>query len=89
MDEFTSIKNNLEKEKINIEKNISDLKIMIENSKPSVMDETKRKKVINNFLQMKNPTKQMMQDLINKITIDKNKNVKIYYNFNIKEGMYE
>ena len=62
---------------------------MIENSKPSVMDETKRKKVINNFLQMKNPTKQMMQDLINKITIDKNKNVKIYYNFNIKEGMYE
>ena len=41
------------------------------------------KKMITSFLKVKNPTKQMFKDLISKITIDKDKKVKIYFKFNL------
>ena len=42
-----------------------------------------RLKSFETFLKMKNPNKQIIKDTINKITIDKNKKVKIYFNFNL------
>ena len=41
------------------------------------------KKMITSFLKVKNPTMQMFRDLISKITIDKDKKVKIYFKFNL------
>ena len=40
---------------------------------------------INEFLSFKNPNKQILLDLIKKIEIMENKQVKVYLNFNIKE----
>ena len=47
-------------------------------------EEDNKKKIIEEFLKIKNPDKIMMSNLIKRIEIDKNKNVKIYFNFNIK-----
>ena len=38
---------------------------------------------INKFLDLKNPSKQILLDLIKKIEIVENKQVKVYLNFNI------
>ena len=40
---------------------------------------------INEFLSLRNPNKQILLDLIKKIEIMENKQVKVYLNFNIKE----
>ena len=56
---------------------------MAGNTKVDVLSEKSRQKMINDFLKMKNPNKQIIKDTINKITIDKNKKVKIYFNFNL------
>jgi hypothetical protein len=36
-------------------------------------------------VKVKNPNKQMLKDLIKKITIDEDKRVRIYFNFNLNE----
>ena len=82
-DEFISIKQNLTNEKVELEKNINNLKIMLGKSKDNLMDDNNKKKIINDFLKMKNPNKQILQALISKITIDETKKVKIYFKFNI------
>ena len=56
---------------------------MLYKTKDSIADVKAVKKMINNFLKVKNPTKQMFKDLISKITIDKDKKVKIYFKFNL------
>lgn len=82
-DEFVIIKNNLEKDREELTNKINDLKVMLDNSKSNLTDEKTKLKMINNFLKVKNPDKQMIRELINKITIDKDKNVKIYFKFNV------
>ena len=39
--------------------------------------------MINDFLKLENPTKNILSEIISKITIDKNKKVRIYFNFDI------
>lgn len=82
-DEFIEIKKSLEKDRKEILNKISELEIMAGNTKVDVLSEKSRQKMINDFLKMKNPNKQIIKDTINKITIDKNKKVKIYFNFNL------
>ena len=82
-DEFVIIKENFEIERETLIKKIEDLKIMLNNSKTNITDEKTKMKMINNFLKVKNPNKQMMKELIKKITIDKNKKVKIYLTFSV------
>ena len=89
-DEFASIRNDLAKEKQLLENKINYLKIMLSNSKDSLLEEKTKNQMIKDFLKIRNPTKQMLELLVNKITIDKNKNVRIYFNFNISgEMQYE
>lgn len=82
-EDLVSIKRNLEIEREEINKKISDLNVMISNTKTNLTDEKLKKKLINNFLKAKVFSKQMMKDMINKITIDEKKNVEIYFKFNI------
>ena len=89
-DEFVSIRNDFAKEKQLLENKINDLKLMLSNSKDNLLTEKTKNKLIKDFLKVRNPTKQMLALLINKITIDENKNVRIYFNFNINgEMQYE
>lgn len=82
-DEFVSIKLDLSSEKETLENNIDSLKKMLGNSKVNLMDEKTKLKIIKDFLKMKNPDKQIMKELISKITINENKEVRIYFKFNI------
>lgn len=86
-EEFINIKKDLEEEKTNISKTIDNLKVMLGNAKSNLTDENSKIKMINSFLKMKNPSKQMLKELIYKITIDEEKNVKIYFKFNINGEM--
>ena len=82
-DEFATIKEDLQNDRTKISKEIDDLKVMLYKTKDNIADIKAVKKMITNFLKVKNPTKQMFRDLISKITIDKDKKVKIYFKFNL------
>lgn len=83
--EFMSIKSNLEKERTSYNLKIDDLKMMLEVSKNNITDEKSKMQMINNFLKVKNPNKQIIKDLVKKITIDEQKIVRIYFNFNLNK----
>ena len=42
-------------------------------------DDSKYTKIINEYLELKNPTKKLLSSLIDKIEIDENLNIKVYY----------
>lgn len=86
-EEFVSIRNDFSKDKQQLENKINDLKIMLSNSKDNLLDEKTKNQMIKDFLKIKNPTKQMIEALVNKITIDENKNVRIYFNFSLDGDM--
>lgn len=86
-DEFVSIRNDFAKEKQLLENKITALKLMLSNLRDNLLTEKTINKMIKDFLKVRNPTKQMLELLINKITIDENKNVRIYFNFNINGEM--
>lgn len=82
-EEFISIKKDLSIEKNSIDIKIKDLNRMLSNNKDNLTNKKTKDRIINNFLKVKNPDKPLLRDLIHKITIDKDKKVKIYFNFNI------
>lgn len=84
-DEFISIKGNLEKERKSYDKKINDLKTMLKGSKNTITDDKTKKQMINNFLKIKDPNKQILKELIKKITIDEDKRVRIYFNFSLSK----
>ena len=42
-------------------------------------------KLINDFLKAKTPNKEIIKILVNRIEINKDKSIKIYFNFNLNE----
>ena len=86
-DEFFGIKKDLEKDRKECEIKISDLEISLSESKNLYTDEKRKKEMINDFLKVKNPDKQMIQKLINKIEIYEDKSIKIFFNFKINEAV--
>ncbi len=84
-EDFLGIKSELEKEKRECENKINDLEISINESKNILTDNKTKTKYINNFLNTKNPTKEMIKTLVNRIEINEDKQVKIFFNFNVNE----
>ena len=82
-EEFFGIKNELEKERGECDTKISNLEISISESKNSLTDEKTKQKYINNFLKVKNPSKEMIKTLVNKIEIKEDKTVTIFFNFSL------
>ena len=73
--DFTKDRDNLIKEK-------EELIQIIQNEKP-IKDETaKIQKLAKEFLSLEKPTKQLLNELIEKITISENKEINIYFKFN-------
>lgn len=87
-DEFYHFKSEFEKEKNSLSEKIDDINIMISDKKVKEDDKTKINRIVREFLKLKKPNKQMMSELIKKIEIDKDKNVLIYFNFNIKRNFH-
>ena len=79
--EFIGIKKGLEKDRKECLIKISDLEITISDSKNNLTDEKSRMKLINDFLKAKTPNKEIIKILVNRIEINKDKSIKIYFNF--------
>ncbi len=85
-DDFYKIKTGLDNDRIRYQEKVKDLEVMLTNNKAKNEDDNRKQKVIDKFLKLENPDKQLISELIKRIEIDKNKNVKIYFNFNINGG---
>ncbi len=82
-EEFISIKNTFSKEKETLGSDIVNIKLMINKSKEDLINNKLKTKIINNFLAAKNYDKNMLNQIISKITINKDKKVQIYFKFRI------
>ena len=80
--DFTKDRDNLIKEKEELIK-------IINNQKPQIDETAKIEKLAKEFLSLEKPTKQLLNELIEKITITKNKKINIYFKFNELNEMKE
>ena len=80
--DFTKDKDNLIKEKEELIK-------IINNQKPQINETAKIERLAKEFLSLERPTKQLLNELIEKITISENKEINIYFKFNELNEMKE
>ena len=80
--DFTKDRDNLIKEKEELIK-------IINNQKPQIDESAKIEKLAKEFLSLEKPTKQLLNELIEKITISENKKINIYFKFNELNEMKE
>ena len=80
--DFTKDKDNLIKEKEELIK-------IINNQKPQIDETAKIEKLAKEFLSLERPTKQLLNELIEKITISENKEINFYFKFNELNEMKE
>lgn len=80
--DFTKDRDNLIKEK-------EELITIINNQKPQIDETAKIEKLAKEFLSLEKPTKQLLNELIEKITISENKEINIYFKFNELNEMKE
>lgn len=73
--DFTKDRDNLIKEK-------EELITIINNQKPQVDETHKIEKLAKEFIALEKPSKQLLNELIEKITISENKEINIYFKFN-------
>ena len=83
--EFVELKQDLEKDKDILENKINEIEDLIEKNEQEAENQQLMFDKISEFLSLKNPSKQILLDLIKKIEIMENKQIKIYLNFNIKK----
>lgn len=80
--DFTTDRDNLIKEKEELIK-------IINNQKPLIDETAKIEKLAKEFIALEKPTKQLLNELIEKITISENKEINIYFKFNELNEMKE
>lgn len=80
--DFTKDRDNLIKEK-------EELITIINNQKPQIDETAKIEKLAKEFIALEKPTKQLLNELIEKITISENKEINIYFKFNELNEMKE
>ena len=80
--DFTKDRDNLIKEKEELIK-------IINNQKPQIDETAKIEKIAKEFLSLEKPTKQLLNELIEKITISENKEINFYFKFNELNEMKE
>ena len=80
--DFTKDRDNLIKEKEELIK-------IINNQKPQIDETAKIEKLAKEFLSLEKPTKQLLNELIEKITISESKEINIYFKFNELNEMKE
>ena len=82
-EQYNRAKKRLEEEKNDIIKKIDDLKIILSSTKKITNTEKKYIEFVNEYLSFEKPTKELLSLLIDRIEIDKNKNIDIYFNFKL------
>lgn len=80
--DFTADRDKLVKEK-------EELITIINNQKPQIDETAKIEKLAKEFITLEKPTKQLLNELVEKITISENKEINIYFKFNELNEMKE
>ena len=83
-EEFTMLKAELENDKNKYLKKIKEIEEKIKQNKQS-QNTDDIENIIKEFLILENPSKQILMELIKKIEIMKNKQIKVYLNFNVND----
>ncbi len=86
-DDFYKIKSSLDNDKKRYLKKVKDIEVMLLNCENKRENDNYKQMLIDKFIHLEKPDKELISELIKKIEIDKNKNVKIYFNFNINGGV--
>lgn len=79
---YKRMSNRITEETLAKENEIKEINTKIYNIKNNILDNDKRyDKAIKEFLEMKKPTVQLLSSIVDKIVIDEEKNIDIYYKF--------
>ena len=82
LDMYKRMCNRITEETIIKQNEIKEIKTKIYNLKNNITDNNKKyDKIIKEYLSMKKPSVQLLSSIINKIVIDEDKNIEIYYKF--------
>ncbi len=80
--DYISLVSDFTKDRDNLIKEKEDLITIINNQKPLIDETAKIEKLAKEFIALEKPTKQLLNELIEKITISENKEINIYFKFN-------
>lgn len=80
--DYISLVSDFTKDRDNLIKEKEELIKIINNQKPLIDETAKIEKLAKEFIALEKPTKQLLNELIEKITISENKEINIYFKFN-------
>ena len=80
--DYISLVSDFTKDRDNLIKEKEELITIINNQNPQKDESAKIEKLAKEFLSLEKPTKQLLNELIEKITISENKEINIYFKFN-------
>lgn len=80
--DYISLVSDFTKDRDNLIKEKEELIKIINNQKPQIDETAKIEKLAKEFISLEKPTKQLLNELIEKITISENKEINIYFKFN-------
>ena len=87
--DYISLVSDFTKDRDNLIKEKEELITIINNQKPQIDETAKIEKLTKEFISLEKPTKQLLNELIEKITISENKEINIYFKFNELNEMKE
>ena len=87
--DYISLVSDFTKDRDNLIKEKEELIKIINNQKPQIDETAKIEKLAKEFISLEKPTKQLLNELIEKITISENKEINIYFKFNELKEMKE
>ena len=87
--DYISLVSDFTKDRDNLIKEKEELITIINNQKPQIDETAKIEKLAKEFISLEKPTKQLLNELIEKITISENKEINIYFKFNELNEMKE
>ena len=87
--DYISLVSDFTKDRDNLIKEKEELITIINNQKPQIDETAKIEKLAKEFIALEKPTKQLLNELIEKITISENKEINIYFKFNELNEMKE
>ena len=87
--DYISLVSDFTKDRDNLIKEKEELITIINNQKTQIDETAKIEKLAKEFISLEKPTKQLLNELIEKITISENKEINIYFKFNELNEMKE
>lgn len=87
--DYISLVSDFTKDRDNLIKEKEELITIMNNQKPQIDETAKIEKLAKEFISLEKPTKQLLNELIEKITISENKEINIYFKFNELNEMKE